>query len=48
MHTPLGVGEKVIKQGLAQELDGEVHMDYKSDGLVCTMSFQAPQVNVDG
>jgi two-component sensor histidine kinase len=30
-----GFGWRLIERGLAQELDGEVHLDYKPEGLVC-------------
>jgi two-component sensor histidine kinase len=30
-----GFGSRLIERGLAQELDGEGHLDYKPEGLVC-------------
>lgn len=33
-----GFGSRVIERGLAQELEGTVHLDYQTDGLVCTMN----------
>lgn len=37
-----GFGSRVIERGLALELDGAAQLDYKADGLVCTISFPAP------
>jgi PAS domain S-box-containing protein len=37
-----GFGSRVIERGLPLELDGTAHLDYKADGLVCTISFPAP------
>jgi two-component sensor histidine kinase len=36
-----GFGSRVI-EGVAHELEGTVHLDYQSDGLICTMTFPAP------
>jgi hypothetical protein len=33
----------MIESGLAHELEGTVHLDYRSDGVVCTMNIPAPQ-----
>ncbi len=41
--TRRGFGSQMIERGLAQELNGTVHLDYRPDGLVCTMEFLAPQ-----
>jgi two-component sensor histidine kinase len=30
-----GFGTRILRQGVAQELDGEVVLDYKPDGVVC-------------
>ena len=38
-----GFGSQMIERGLAQELNGTVHLDYRPEGLVCTMEFLAPQ-----
>lgn len=38
-----GFGSRVIERGLAHELEGTVHLDYRADGLVCTMNFPAPR-----
>jgi hypothetical protein len=32
----------VIERGLAHELEGTAYLDYRLDGLVCTISFPAP------
>jgi PAS domain S-box-containing protein len=37
-----GFGSRVIERGVAHELEGTVHLDYQSDGLICTMTFPAP------
>ncbi len=37
-----GFGSRVIERGLAHELDGTVHLDYRADGLVCTMDIPLP------
>ncbi len=37
-----GFGTRLIEQGLARELDGEVHLDYRPTGVVCTMDIPAP------
>lgn len=33
----LGFGSRLLKQGLARELAGEVELDYRPDGLLCTI-----------
>jgi len=33
--THKGFGSRLIERGLAQELDGEVHLDYDPAGVVC-------------
>lgn len=38
-----GFGTSMIERGLALELDGKVDLDYRPDGVVCTMNFPAPQ-----
>lgn len=43
--TPLlhkGFGSHVIERGLAHELDGLVRLDYRTEGVVCTMNIPAP------
>ena len=36
-----GFGSRVIERGLAHELEGTVHLDYRADGLVCTVFHKA-------
>ncbi|WP_344855423.1 sensor histidine kinase [Aminobacter aminovorans] len=36
-----GFGSRVLERGLAHELDGAVDLDYRVEGLVCTMDFPA-------
>ena len=43
-----GFGSQVIERGLALELDGTVHLDYRADGLVCTINVPAPRGAGDG
>jgi PAS domain S-box-containing protein len=43
-----GFGSRVIEQGLAYELNGEVHLDYRPAGLLCTMSIVVPPGTSDG
>jgi PAS domain S-box-containing protein len=38
-----GFGSRVIERGLAHELEGTVHLAYRSDGLVCTMNIPTPK-----
>lgn len=42
-----GFGSRVIEQGLAQALDGTVNLDYRPDGLLCTMNVPAPDGSRD-
>jgi two-component sensor histidine kinase len=46
VKTPshLGFGSRVIARGLAHELEGMVHLDYRPDGLACTMTIPIPTV----
>ena len=37
-----GFGSRVLERGLAHELEGTVHLDYRPDGLVCTMDIPLP------
>jgi PAS domain S-box-containing protein len=37
-----GFGSRVIERGLAHELQGTTHLDYRPDGLVFTMNIPAP------
>ena len=34
-----GFGTRVIERGLAHELEGTVHLDYRADGVICTIDF---------
>lgn len=42
-----GFGSRVIAQGLAHELQGAVHLDYRAAGLVCTIDVPAPARSPD-
>jgi len=37
-----GFGSGVIERGLAHELQGVAHLDYRPDGLVCSMNIPVP------
>jgi PAS domain S-box-containing protein len=37
-----GFGTRLIEQGLARELKGEVRLDYQPDGVVCTIDIPLP------
>jgi PAS domain S-box-containing protein len=39
--TRKGFGSQVLERGLAHELEGTVILDYRSDGLICTMNIPA-------
>ncbi len=43
-----GFGSRVLERGLAHELEGAVDLDYRTDGVVCTISFPAPIGAGDG
>jgi PAS domain S-box-containing protein len=43
-----GFGTRVIERGLAHELEGAVDLDYRPDGVVCTVNFPAPNGPRDG
>jgi two-component sensor histidine kinase len=43
-----GFGSRVIERGLAHELQGTVHLDYRPDGLVCTVNIPMPHRTRDG
>lgn len=45
--TRRGFGSRVIEQGLAHELDRKVELDYRPDGIICTMSIPAPRSLLD-
>ena len=36
-------GSRVIERGLAYELEGTVHLDYRTEGVVCTINIPAPR-----
>jgi PAS domain S-box-containing protein len=38
-----GFGSRVVERGLAHELGGTVHLDYRPDGVVCTINIPAPR-----
>jgi two-component sensor histidine kinase len=38
-----GYGSRLIERGLAQELNGEVHLDYEPAGVVCEIVMPATQ-----
>ena len=39
-----GFGSRLLERGLAAELNGTVAVDYRPDGLVCTMTARLPQM----
>jgi two-component sensor histidine kinase len=39
--TRKGFGSRVIERGLANELEGTVKLDYRLDGVVCTINIPA-------
>jgi two-component sensor histidine kinase len=43
-----GFGSRVIERGLAPEVEGTVDLDYRPDGLICTMILRAPTDALDG
>jgi PAS domain S-box-containing protein len=43
-----GFGSRVIERGLAHELGGMVNLDYRADGVVCTINIPAPRSARDG
>lgn len=46
--TSTGFGSRVIEQGLAHELNGSVDLDFRPDGVVCTIDVPAPRGARDG
>jgi len=38
-----GFGSRVLENGLAHELEGDVRLDYPIDGMVCKISFPVPR-----
>jgi PAS domain S-box-containing protein len=43
-----GFGSRVIERGLAYELQGTTRLDYRPEGLVCTIDIPAPKRAGDG
>lgn len=43
-----GFGSRVIERGLAHELQGTAHLDYRPDGLVCAINIPTPLGALDG
>jgi two-component sensor histidine kinase len=43
-----GFGSRVIERGLAHELEGTVDLDYRTEGVVCTIDFIATNGVRDG
>jgi len=41
-----GFGSQVIERGLAHELDGSAHLEFRPDGLACMISIPEPQVDI--
>ncbi|MBB6411542.1 HWE histidine kinase domain-containing protein [Mesorhizobium sangaii] len=39
-----GFGSRVIERGLTHELEGTVQLDYRPDGLICTMNVPVPGI----
>lgn len=37
-----GFGTQAIERGLAHELSGEAHLDYRADGVICRINVPAP------
>ncbi|QND58956.1 HWE histidine kinase domain-containing protein [Mesorhizobium huakuii] len=40
-----GFGSRVIERGLTHELEGTVQLDYRPDGLICTMNIPVPGIH---
>jgi PAS domain S-box-containing protein len=38
-----GFGSQIIERGLPHELEGMVHLDYRSDGVVCSIDIPLPR-----
>jgi PAS domain S-box-containing protein len=43
-----GFGSRVIERGLAHELESTVDLDYRTEGIVCTINFLASNGVLDG
>ena len=37
-----GFGSQLIERGLTHELEARVHLDYRADGVICTIDIPAP------
>ena len=46
--TLKGFGSQVIERGLAYELEGRVDLEYRAEGVICTIDIPAPQAAVSG
>ena len=46
--TKKGFGSRVIERGLDFELGGSTRLDYRPEGVVCTIDIPAPQAAADG
>jgi two-component sensor histidine kinase len=44
--THKGFGSRLIEGGLAQELQGEVHLDYAAAGVVCRIGMPVPRIGM--
>jgi two-component sensor histidine kinase len=42
-----GFGTKLIQRGLAQQLGGEIKLDFHPDGIRCVITFPIQNVMVD-
>ena len=43
-----GFGSRVIEQGLAHELEGEIKLEFLPEGIVCTIDVPASKAGLDG
>ena len=43
-----GFGTVMIERGLSLELNGTVQIDYRPDGIICTMNFPLPNYGING
>ena len=44
----IGFGSRVIERGLAHELEGTAQLDYRANGLACTMTIPIPRASRGG
>ena len=47
LPTRKGFGTRVMERGLPHELGGKVQLDYRAEGLICTINIPAPPVEGD-